>query len=230
MARRLQTLACEVLQRNTQAHTTGCMMPAREEELVFSRWASTAAPYSTAATACSLFEELTQQSLVGKVAIGFAGECLGYQELEHRTSKLAATLHAGTQGNSWSELVVGLCLEKSVEEIVGIVGIMRACMAYMPLDPNLPGRRIRCMIHLCKCKTIVAQRQSIDTWRGDAAVLTEQGNDVVVVVAEDVLVTPMGAAVAGCSVLPGNLAYVLFTSGSTGTPKVRETRMRRLPV
>ena len=88
-------------------------------------------------------------------ALVFEGELVSYGQLEWRTSILAYRL----QGVVCRDGVVGLCLEKSVEEVVGMVGIMRAGAAYVPLDARMPSDRLVYLVEQCMCVAVVVQRR-----------------------------------------------------------------------
>ena len=139
----------------------------------------------------------------------FEGQTLSYFELMECTSRLAGCLQAG---GVEADGVVGLCVEKSIEEVAGMVGIMRSGGAYVPLDPKLPVERLRYLVDQCGCAQVVSQLKF-----GSVA---SQLGDVEVLMADEVLYDAgldMEVSSSGCD--GRSLAYVLFTSGSTGKPK-----------
>jgi len=183
-------------------------MASHERQVVLEEWNETAQPYPDSATAHSLFEA---QAMVAPaaVAVVFEGREVSYAELMATTGGLAGRLQESGVG---AEEVVGLCVEKSVEEVAGMVGIMRAGAAYVPLDPKLPVGRLQYLVEQCGAAWVVAQEASVGIPCGSLVV---QG----VVVAEQVLSrevhrVPVAGGCGGESV-----AYVMFTSGSTGKPK-----------
>ena len=151
-AQRLVTLASRALLQPQQPLSATPCMGTQEEELVVERWNGTAAAYCTDSTAPSLFEQVSTAALM-RAAVVFEGELVSYGELEQRTSILAHRLG----GVVCRDSVVGLCLEKSVEEVVGMVGIMRAGGAYVPLDPKLPVERLVYLMGQCMCVAVVVQ-------------------------------------------------------------------------
>ena len=207
-AQRLVTLANRAIVQPQQLLSASPWVSTREEELVVERWNGTAAAYCTGNTAPLLFEQVSTASLM-RAAVVFEGELVSYGELEQRTSILAHRLG----GVVCRDSVVGLCLEKSVEEVVGMVGIMRAGGAYVPLDPKLPVERLLYLMAQCMCVAVVVQRRCADTLsKGRAA-----GN--VLLVAEDDPGSHSRVSESCAAPAPGCAAYVLFTSGSTGQPK-----------
>src|SRR6185369_693323 len=143
------------------------------------------------------------------VAAVFEDARLSYGELEARANQLAHHLRALGVG---AETVVGLCLERSLEMLVGLIGILKAGGAYLPLDPSYPAERLTFMLEDAGAALVItsaalgdrlgqpgARRLELDT---QAAALAEQPTS------------------APAITLAGhNLAYVIYTSGSTGTPK-----------
>ena len=126
-----------------------------ERELVISTWNDTAQPYPESSTAHELFE-LQASKTPDAVALVFEGEEVSYKELMVYTSRLAARLQGhGVRGDS----VVGLCVEKSIEEVGGMVGIMRSGGAYVPLDPKLPVDRVRFLVEQCECGVVAVQEK-----------------------------------------------------------------------
>ena len=189
------------------------VMDAAEQELVMETWNATQQPYPTSVTAHSLFEVQACKD-PDAVAVLFGVHRVTYSELLVYTSRLAGCLQASGVN---VEKVVGLCVQKSVAEVAGMVGIMRAGAAYVPLDSKLPLERLQFLVEQCACDVVLAQEKygGLAGSLGASVVLAEAvmhgkgdcewaGREMVV---------PCG------SVSSSQLAYVLFTSGSTGKPK-----------
>ncbi|GAA3719868.1 amino acid adenylation domain-containing protein [Streptomyces tremellae] len=129
-----------------------------------------------------------------------------YAEVDRRASALAAELQ--TRGTGPGSLV-GVCLSRSVEMAVALLGILKSGAAYLPLDPGYPAERLRHM----------ATDSGADLWVCDAprrAQALASGASHVLLV-EDVPAAPSAPVVS--TVHPHHLAYVIYTSGSTGLPK-----------
>jgi amino acid adenylation domain-containing protein len=139
------------------------------------------------------------------VAITFVDEHLTYQQLNARANQLAHYLQSlGVK----PETKVGLCVERSLEMIVGILGILKAGGAYVPLDPNYPQERLAFILEDANITILVTQKQLIEklpTFTGSIVCLEQ--------VKQETEHNPIGEVTAD------NLAYVIYTSGSTGQPK-----------
>src|SRR6516162_6673797 len=143
------------------------------------------------------------------VAVVFAGEQLGYGELEARANQLAHHLRALGVG---AESVVGVCLERSLELVVALLGILKAGGGYLPLDPDYPRERLAFMLADAGAAVLISARGLRD--RVDAPGVRRLELDGA---AAAIAAHPKSAPAAVLQ--PHNLAYVIYTSGSTGTPK-----------
>ncbi len=146
----------------------------------------------------------------GAVAVSSAeGGSLTYAELDARANRLARRLRALGVG---PDVLVGLCVGRSPDLVVGLLGVLKAGGAYVPLDPDLPGARIAYMVDDARMPVLVTEQARRDRLPGgDFRVLCLDADR------EDL---GEGAAEApGVAVAPENLAYVIYTSGSTGKPK-----------
>jgi amino acid adenylation domain-containing protein len=137
---------------------------------------------------------------------------LTYRELNQQADQLAQTLHQmGTQPGD----LVGLCVDRSADMVIGILGILKAGGAYVPLDPNYPSDRLHFMLTDTQVALLLTQSWLVEQLpRSQATILClDQPLPLVP--------SPQGEQVgsAGCTVTPDQLAYVIYTSGSTGTPK-----------
>jgi amino acid adenylation domain-containing protein/FkbM family methyltransferase len=139
-------------------------------------------------------------------ALAFEHQKLSYRELDRRANQLARQLWQMGLGR---DMAVGLCVERSLETVVGILGILKAGAAYLPIDPAYPLERIAFMLEDARAGVLLSQAELVDAMpAGPAQVVTLdeidwQGED-------------RGPPVA---VGAGDLAYVIYTSGSTGKPK-----------
>ncbi|HEX8275905.1 MAG TPA: amino acid adenylation domain-containing protein, partial [Longimicrobiaceae bacterium] len=141
-------------------------------------------------------------------AVRFAGRPLAYAELERAANRLAHHLRALGAG---PETRVGLCTERTPRMLVGILGILKAGAAYVPLDPAYPAERLEYMLADAGAALVVSESHLAGRLpAGVPAVLLDADADFIAA-------RPDTAPAAGAE--PGNLAYVLYTSGSTGRPK-----------
>ncbi|MDB4948389.1 MAG: tycC3 [Gemmatimonadetes bacterium] len=142
-------------------------------------------------------------------ALTFGGETISYRELDGRASRLANHLRALGVG---PESLVGLCVERSLETVVGILGILKAGGGYLPLDPAYPEDRLAYMLADSGASTVVttsalAARVSAE---GIRIVRLDDDAERIASASDESPVVPVSADA---------LAYVIYTSGSTGKPK-----------
>jgi amino acid adenylation domain-containing protein len=173
-------------------------------------WNDTAVAYAQA-TRC-LHELILEQAARTPDAVAVFDEqkSLTYGELAARSARLAR--HLQTLGVG-PEVRVGLCLERSVEMVVGLLGILSAGGAYVPLDPSYPLERLLYMLEDSAVEILLVRGS-------EAAVRPDLVGGRRLVDLDRLLDLPTSArADIGRGTLPDNLAYVIYTSGSTGRPK-----------
>ncbi|MCJ9707357.1 AMP-binding protein, partial [Bradyrhizobium sp. SHOUNA76] len=140
------------------------------------------------------------------VAVIDGGRQLSYAEIERRANRLAHHLRGLGVG---AESIVGVCVERSAEMVIGLLGILKAGGAYLPLDPAYPVERLGYMLSDAGAGIVVTQAAA-EARLGEAAVRRVRlDDDLGGIIGEE---TSAPAAVSG----PDNLAYVIYTSGSTG--------------
>ena len=143
------------------------------------------------------------------VAVKFENEQLNYRELNARANQLARHLRSLGVG---PEVVVGLCLERSLDLIVSILGILKAGGAYLPLDPAYPPDRLSFMLDDAGTRVLLTSEDLVQ--KISAA-------DLAVVLIDRDWNTIAGESKENLenNCVPENLAYVIYTSGSTGKSK-----------
>ncbi|WP_437681738.1 non-ribosomal peptide synthase/polyketide synthase [Sorangium sp. So ce131] len=146
-------------------------------------------------------------------AVAYAGDVLSFDALNRRANRVAHALRARGVG---PEAIVPLVYERSVEMIVGLLGILKAGAAYLPVDPHQPRARLALILGDARARHAVVQPGLEDAVRG-ALGTGEAGIPELQLVSTRVAEGPEHNPSSG--VLPENLAYVIYTSGSTGTPK-----------
>ena len=158
-----------------------------------------------------LFEMQVEQS-PDSVAVVFEKqeEVLTYQQLNHRANQLAHYLQTIDTG---PEVLVGLCVERSLLAIVGILGILKAGGAYLPLDPNYPKERLEFMLEDSQASILLTQKHLVNFLPVKKARIICLDSDWQTIIA------PQSSANPNSKVTLDNLAYVIYTSGSTGKPK-----------
>ncbi|HEX8282851.1 MAG TPA: amino acid adenylation domain-containing protein [Pyrinomonadaceae bacterium] len=171
-------------------------------------WNDTTTSYPRDRQVQELFEEQAART-PDAAALVFGEQTLTYRELNERANQLARHLRAQGVG---AESLVGLCVERSAELIVGMLGILKAGGAYVPLDPSYPVERLSFMMADAAIEALVAQERSLDelpSFWGPVVCLDADADLLEACETENL--PPAGDA--------GDLAYVIYTSGSTGTPK-----------
>jgi len=170
----------------------------------------TAYPFPSDLLAHELFEA-TARRLPDKVAISAEGRSLTYRELGERSDRLARRLVRLGVG---PDVLVGLCVDRSLLLLVGLLAVLKAGGAYVPLDPSNPPERLGHILADAAAPVLITEPALLDVLPPHGARIVLLGEDE-----EDVRV-PLPRA------LPDGLAYVIYTSGSTGRPKGVEIRHR----
>src|SRR5215469_11630229 len=143
------------------------------------------------------------------IAIESEGRSLTYRELDRRSNQLGQYLRRrGIQPDA----LVGVCVERSIDMVVALLGILKAGGAYVPLDPAYPSDRIKYALDDSRAKLLLTQQSLAASLAGTSAEL------VCIDAAKSVWEKADPARIAG-NVKPNNSAYVIYTSGSTGRPK-----------
>jgi amino acid adenylation domain-containing protein len=169
-------------------------------------WNDTQTDYPADKCIQHLFEEQVERSPDNIAAI-FGDEQLTYRELNQRANQLAH--HLQTLGVG-PEVLVGLCVERSLEMVVGLLGILKAGGAYIPLDPHYPAERLAMMLADAQPLVLLSQGHLLET-------LPDIPATIVTLDREWATAQPLTNPTS--SLTPDNLAYVIYTSGSTGKPK-----------
>ncbi len=144
-----------------------------------------------------------------QVAVTFGDTQLTYAELNHKANQLAHYLRRLGVG---PDVLVGVCLERSLEMVVGLLGILKAGGAYVPLDPTYPAERLTFMLADAQAPVLLTQAHLVGRLSSQAAQVCCLDSDWPSIAQE----SPENPVT--CT-LPEHLAYVIYTSGSTGQPK-----------
>jgi len=188
-----------------------------ERQLLFVDVNDTRREYSTATLVHELFEQQAEEK-PNELAVVFEAERLTYGELNDRANQLAHHLIKLGVG---PDVTVGLCLERSTDLIVGLLGIMKAGGAYVPLDPGLPRARLNMILSEAGARALVT-RSTPARFLGGHVEMVVSLDEQAQVLANESSTNPRRRVFAE------HLAYVIFTSGSTGRPKGVAVEHRQL--
>jgi amino acid adenylation domain-containing protein len=155
-----------------------------------------------------LFEAQVERT-PGDIAVVCEGRQLTYEELNARANQLA---HHLRQVGVGPEVLVAICVEKSLEMVVGLLGILKAGGAYVPLDPALPMARLAFMLADIDAPVVLTEQRLV-------AGLPDQVAALICMDAEWDLIAKQSEENLASGATAANLVYVIYTSGSTGKPK-----------
>ena len=184
-----------------------------EREQVLVKWNESGTGYEGARSIPEVFEARVAER-GEEIAVVYEGEELSYEELDRRANQVGHYLQGLGVG---PEARVGLCVERSLEMVIGLMGILKAGGAYVPLDPAYPSERLAYMLEDAEVKVVLTQERLINRLEGDQAQLVCLDRDWEAISRES-------AGRLKSKVAAENLAYVIYTSGSTGRPKGVEVR------
>ena len=160
-----------------------------------------------------IFEQCVEEN-PDRPALVCSGETISYQSLNQQANQLA---HYLTQKGVSNGVLVGLCVDRSVEMIIGILAILKAGGAYVPFDSEYPEERLQYMLKDCSVKYVLAVKNTIKQ-------LSLNQEITPLIIDEDATRERLASfSVLNCKRLTqqssDDLAYVIYTSGSTGKPK-----------
>ncbi|HYO16003.1 MAG TPA: amino acid adenylation domain-containing protein, partial [Thermoanaerobaculia bacterium] len=185
--------------------------PAESQQLLL-EWNDTVAEYLLELPLHAWIEAQAERTPEA-VALTFEGESLTYRELDERANRLANYLRRLGAG---PEARIGIAVERSLELVVGLLGILKAGAAYVPLDPSYPRERLAFMLEDSQedaaLPVLLTQERlaaSLPPHRGRALRLD----------ADQAEIARESCEAPAVEVLPEHPAYVIYTSGSTGRPK-----------
>jgi len=185
-----------------------------ERQQVLVEWTRAEGEYPRDVTIASLFEEQASRA-PNATAVEFDGERITYAELNHRANQVAHRLQALGVG---PDVLVGLCMERGVEMVVGVLGILKSGGAYVPLDPQYPRQRLAFMMTDAAMGVILTQRRLLDLVQESGKDASES-NPKILCLDQEAETSRQSTANPVRLATADSLAYVIYTSGSTGEPK-----------
>ncbi|MCG6135477.1 MAG: non-ribosomal peptide synthase/polyketide synthase [Nostoc sp. LLA-1] len=194
------------------------MLTASEQQQLLVEWNDTGVDYPSEKCIHQLFEEQVERT-PDAVAVVFVDESseasrrvnqqLTYHELNCRANQLAHYLRSLGVG---ADVLVGICVERSLEMVVGLLGILKAGGAYVPLDPDYPQDRLSFMLENSEVSVLLTQQQLVEK-------LQKHQTQVVCLDTDWEFIAQLNHDNPITEVQATNLVYVIYTSGSTGRPK-----------
>ncbi|WP_414526626.1 amino acid adenylation domain-containing protein [Nodularia chucula] len=200
----LETLLISMVKNPEQRLAQISILTDQERKLILEEWNQTTQIYPNLCIH-QLFEAQVERT-PDEIALVFGEECLSYRELNNKANQLA---HYLQQLGVKPETTVGICLERSPEMLISMLGVLKAGGVYLPLDPAYPDERVRWILDDAKVGVMLTQRRRGAEEEGRVVCL--QGDREAIAIQS--IENPISDVTAE------SLAYVIYTSGSTGKPK-----------
>ena len=197
----------------TEQHDELPLLTEQERHQLLVEWNQTERDYPQSQCIHQLFErqvELTPEA----VAAVFEGDRLSYRRLNEKANQVAHYLQAiGVE----PEDLVGICVDRSLEMLVGILGILKAGGAYLPLDPAYPQERLAYMLKDAEVRTVL----TLEKVKGKIEEMANDRDEIrwLCLDSQWEAIAKHSHSNPASPVQPQNLAYIIYTSGSTGKPK-----------
>ena len=230
MGAHFKKLIEEIVRNPAQEIQTLSLLTEAERHQLLIEWNDTKADYPEDKTIHQLFEEQVEKT-PNNIAVVYEDEELTYQQLNERANQLAH--HLRTLGVG-PDTLVAIAVERSLEMIIGLLGIFKAGGAYVPLDPTYPQERLQFMLEDTNAPILITQAHLNETVRDYSGITlnldlrTEKKelfieerslNDDNSQTQRWISSSPESSKNPDPITLHHNLAYIIYTSGSTGKPK-----------
>lgn len=211
-----QTLLAAIIANPTQTIDTLPILTEAERQQLLVEWNDTVTDYPRDVCIPQLFDAQVERT-PDAVALVFGKEQMTYRDLQRKANQLASHLQRLGVG---PEVLVGVCMERSLEMVVALLGILKAGGAYVPLDPAYPPERVSFMLEDSQVAVLLTQRRLVEK----VSLVRGQGErrEQAKVICLDTDWSTLAHESTNnppCAASPNNLAYVIYTSGSTGRPK-----------
>ncbi|MEH1928141.1 non-ribosomal peptide synthetase [Nostoc sp.] len=208
MLRHFQTLLESIVGNPELRLSDLSLLTEEERQELLIDWNDTKRDYPENKCFHQLFEAQVEKTPDAN-ALVFGDEQLSYKELNIRSNQLAHYLKKiGVENES----LVGVCVERSLEMIIALLGIFKAGGAYLPLDPSLPQERLNFMLEDAKVSVLLTQEKLLKHF-------DDFSNPIICIDEDWATITQHSQENPTNCVTSDNLAYVIYTSGSTGKPK-----------
>ena len=208
MASHYQALLAGIVHHPEQNVGQLPLLPEAQQHLLLEQWNNTATEYPQDRCIHQLFEEQVKRT-PDAVAVIFGDRRLTYQDLNERANQLAHYLHSL---DVRAEVLIGLCIDRSIEMLVGLLGILKAGGAYVPIDPSYPQQRLAYMLQDSAVPVLLTTELLLE-------IIPEHQAKMVCLDRDWPAIASYPEQNPTSAVAPENRAYVIYTSGSTGKPK-----------
>ncbi|MCC9018873.1 non-ribosomal peptide synthetase [Flavobacterium lipolyticum] len=208
MCTHIKTLLDQLLEGKSTISSLN-ILSAKEQTILLNDFNDTAVEYPRDVTLVDVFEKQVAKT-PNATALVFEGQKMTYSELNFKANQLANYLiEKGVQPDT----LVGICIDRSFEMLIGILGILKSGGAYVPIDPEYPESRVDYILEDTHTPLVLVGNSTealIEQFKGKSVVNLEQW---------DSLFAGYSGENTATKLTPSNLAYVIYTSGSTGQPK-----------
>ena len=213
----LEHILEQVISAPGMPHSGISLLSADRYEKIVREWNRTDREYPTGTTVHQLFSEQAERT-PDAVALVYGEARMSYRELNERSNSLARHIRQVFMDRTGHEMqpdtMVPLCLERSLEMVVGILGVLKAGAAYVPMDPGYPKERLLHILKDTGAELVLSQTRMEE--RENLSPIEEIGLNID-------LSEPFYQKYQGKELQPNSgpedLAYVIYTSGTTGKPK-----------
>lgn len=215
MEKHLQVLLESIVANPEQRVLDFPLLTAAEQHQLLVEWNATKSHYPEHMGIHQIIESQVQQTPEA-VAVVFEDQQLTYNELNRQANQLAHALQASGVG---PDVLVGICMERSLEMVVALLAVLKAGGAYVPLDPAYPRQRLNYMIQDARMPVLLSQQRLLER------LPSHEGLEIIFLDADWQTNSAVGKFRAFAhenpvsNVEPDNLVYMIYTSGSTGKPK-----------
>ncbi len=212
----LQTLLDKIVLKHEQQISEITILSEEESQQLIIEWNDTETTYFHGNCIHEWFEEQVERT-PDAIALIFEEQQLSYRDLSRRSNQLAHYLQSLGIG---PEIPVGLCLKRSVEMIIGLLGILKAGGVYIPLDPEYPEERLVFMLLDTKSPVVLTHGPLYDSMNKLINIETLEIKPKLVYMDLDWKdIAKESEDAPGIFLISKNSAYIIYTSGSTGKPK-----------
>ncbi|MGA9773578.1 MAG: amino acid adenylation domain-containing protein [Blastocatellia bacterium] len=178
-----------------------------ERERLLLEWNQTEAEYPDNLCIHHLFEQQAERT-PNRLAIAYEDQHITYEDLNRRANQLASFIQTL---NFTPESLIALCFERGINMVIGLLGVLKAGAAYVPIDPSHPKERTAFILNNSQARLILTERRIVESLPGDTRVISVDSDWALIAAC------PAHNLVAKATAQ--SLAYVIYTSGSTGSPK-----------